>query len=276
MSYVPVVPVGGYAGWKFLTRTRASQEAAFVSSRVVQRDAAYFRDRIGNVTTAEGLVNDRRLLSVALGAFGLSQDIGNRHFVRKVLEDGTLDPKALANRLSDKRYLEFSKAFGFGDFSTPTTQLSDFADRILERYETRKFEEAVGEQDDQMRLAMNAERELAALAGRPISGDAKWFGVLGSGPLREVLQTAFGLPKSFVAIDLDQQLSVLKDRAQRYLGSRDVQQFSEQGKIDDLLRLFFLRSQVAGFGGGYASGQSAALTLLRSSAAGGRFLSVRI
>lgn len=265
MTFSPVVPFGGYAGWKFLARTREAQQEAFANSRQLQRDETYFREKIGAVRTAEELVSDRRLLTVALGAFGLSDDINNKYFIRKVLEDGTLDTKALANKLADKRYLEFSKAFGFGDFATPRTQLSDFADKILVAYETRRFEEAVGEQNAQMRLAMNAERELGKLAVRNTSVDAKWFGVMGSAPMREVFQTALGLPASFASIDLDQQLSVMKDRAERFLGSPDVAQFADPEKVEQLVRLYLLRAETQ-TGTGY-SGQSTALVLLQSAGA---------
>lgn len=271
MTYSPVVPFGGYAGWKFLARTRDAQQEAFAASREIRRDDAYFRERIGTIRTAGDLVADRRLLSVALGAFGLSDDIDNRYFIRKVLEDGTLDTKALANKLADKRYLEFSRAFGFGDFATPRTQLSDFADRILAAYKTRRFEEAVGQSNDQMRLAMNAERELAVIAGRNQSPDAKWFAVLGSAPLREVFQTALGLPSAFAAIDLDQQLVALKDKAERFLGSGDIADFSDPKKVEDLVRLYLLRAETQ-VGTGY-SASSAALTLLQSAASRGGLLS---
>jgi hypothetical protein len=61
-------------------------------------------------------VGDRRLLEVALGAFGLDDDIRNRFFIRKVLEEGTTSPsRRFANRLSDKRYLALAETFGFGD-----------------------------------------------------------------------------------------------------------------------------------------------------------------
>nr|WP_276946739.1 DUF1217 domain-containing protein [Haematobacter massiliensis] len=67
----------------------------------MQRDEAYFRDRIGGISSAEELVADRRLLQIALGAFGLGEDIGNKYFIRKVLEDGVSERTALANRLSN-------------------------------------------------------------------------------------------------------------------------------------------------------------------------------
>lgn len=267
MSFAPVIPMGGYAGWKFLNRTMAAQKAAFSGDAAAKRDTAHFRETIGSVKTAEQLVGNRRLLSVALGAFGLSADINNKYFIRKVLEDGTLENGALANKLADKRYAEFSRAFGFGDYKTPRTQLSDFADTILQRYETRQFEVAVGTQNDAMRLALNAQRELATLAGKSSSEDTKWFTILGSAPLRSVVQTAFGLPQSFASIDLDQQLGVLKDRAERFLGSSDPAQFKDPAKVEDILRLYLLRADSASAIS--ATGKNAsALTLLQSTGNG--------
>jgi len=78
MSFGPVIPVGGYAGWRFLQRTVEVQKERFVASAKMQRDEAYFRDRIGGISSAEELVADRRLLQIALGAFGLGEDIGNK------------------------------------------------------------------------------------------------------------------------------------------------------------------------------------------------------
>ncbi|GAB4387268.1 DUF1217 domain-containing protein [Albidovulum sp.] len=275
MSYSPVIPLQGYAGWQFLQRTREAQKEAFVAGAAMQREEAYFRERIGSVATAEELVSDRRLLSVALGAFGLSDDIDNRYFIRKVLEDGTLTADALANKLSDKRYLELSQAFGFGDFATPRNRISGFADRILARFEQVRFEEAVGEQDNSMRLAMNAERELPAIAAKSLSVNGKWLSVLGSAPLREVMQTAFGLPDAFAAIDLDQQVEVLKEKAEHFLGSAEVAQFSDPDATGQLIRLYLARSQMSGFGAGYVPG-SAALTLLQGTAGAGSLLSLLV
>lgn len=275
MSYTPVVPRGGYAGWAFLTRTRAAQKQAFVASASLQREAAYFRAKIGGISTAAELVADRRLLAVALGAFGLEADTGNRFFVRKVLEDGTLKPGALANRLADKRYLEFSRAFGFGDSAASRTRSPGFAEAILAGYETRAFEAAVGTQNDRMRLAMNAERELARLAGRPLSETAKWFTVLGAPPLREVFETAFGLPRTVAALDLDRQLAIFRDKAERVLGSADLGQFGDSGKIEALIRVFLLRAET-GAAAGAQPAPSTALALLGSADRPGALLSRRV
>ncbi len=264
MSFAAVLPIAGYAGWKFLGRTIEAQKAAFAGSPVTKRDEAYFREKIGSIKTAEALVGDRRLLGVALAAFGLEGDINNKAFIRKVLEDGTLNPKDLANRLVDKRYLEFSKTFGFGDYAVPSTQLSDFADKIIAARNTRGFETAVGEQNGDMRAALNAQRELPALAAKANSANTKWFIILGSPPLRKVFETAFGLSRSFGSIDLDQQLGVFKDRAKKMLGISNPAEFTDPKKVEDLVRTFLLRSDGAGASLSTTK-NSAALTLLQSS-----------
>ena len=245
MTYIPVVPFAGFAGWAFLERTRESQQEAFNSSAKLQLDADYFRENISSAMTAEDLVSDRRLMAVALGAFGLDADINNKFFMRKVLEDGTLDDDALGNRLADKRYLAFAKAFGFGDFSVANTQLSDFPDEIISAYQVRQFEIAVGEQNQDMRLALGFEREIDDLLAIDTTANGFWFSIMGSKSLRAVFDTAMGLPLAFGALDLDQQMATYREKAERIFGGTEVAQFADPEVREKLVRLFLVRSQAA-------------------------------
>lgn len=263
MTFAPIVPVGGYAGWRFLQRTLERQEAAFTAVSANQRDEGYFRDRIGTIDSAAELVADRRLLGVALGAYGLEGDINNRYFIQRVLSDGTLKEGALANRLADKQYQKLSADFGFGDFATPRSKDSAFADKILASYRARQFEVAVGEQNPDLRLALNARRELPALAAKGGSEDTLWFTVMGSPPLRGVVEKALGLPSRFAAIDLDQQLSTLKEKTRAAFGSDSVRQFKDPDQLEKLIRNFLVRSEAASILTA-ASGGAIALQLLQA------------
>jgi hypothetical protein len=242
MSVAALVPLGGLAGWSYLQRTAESQTALLARQPAAQRDEAYFRENIGRIDTAEALVADRRLLTVALAAFGLEGEVNNRAFLRKVLEDGTLRTEALSNRLADKRFRDFSAAFGFGDFATPRTKLSDFADRLIPQVRARRFETAVGAQNDTMRLALNAERELAALARRNLSDDALWFTIMGNKPLRDVVDRALGLPASFATLPIDRQVETWKDLAGRRLGVTSPRDFARPEVLDATIRQFVIRA----------------------------------
>lgn len=260
MSFQPVLPLAGSAGWAFLKRTEAAQTAAFQRQPALLRDEAYVREKIGTVRDARALVDDRRLLRITLEAFGLEADVNARAFLRQVLEQGTARPEALANRLADPRYREFSQAFGFGAADGPRTGAAGFADQLVSRWKERRFEAAVGLQDNSMRLALNARRELAALATAAGTEDSKWFRIMGSTPLRTVVQGALGLPQSFVSVDLDRQLGILKARANSVLGSADASQFRDPARVDDVIRRYL--AQAGGMPG--PSSGSAALTILQS------------
>lgn len=263
MTGLVALPFGGVSGWLFLERTRDSQQETFNQTPVIQRDTDYFRENIANAKTAGDLVADRRLLTVALGAFGLDDDIGNKYFIQKILEGGVLNEDALANRLADKRYTAFAKAFGFGDFSVANTQLSDFPDKIISAFQDRQFEISVGEQDSDMRLALGVDRDLDAILAKDTTDDGLWFSIMGTPTLRRVFETALGLPSNLALGNLDQQLQAFRNKAERVFSTGEVSQFADPEIREKMVRLFLARSD-AGNGFSATTPGAAALTLLQS------------
>ncbi|OCX63396.1 flagellar protein [Thioclava sp. SK-1] len=263
MTYQPIVPLAGFAGWKFLERTMETQQAAFSASAQVQSDEAYFRENISNIESPEDLVKDYRLLKVSLAAFGLEDDIGSKFFIQKVLEEGTIEDDSLANKLSDKRYFELSEAFGF-DFTPPNTVLSSFSDDIIAKYEERSFETAIGEVDSSMRIALNLQRELPDLAAEESSERTKWFSIIGNEAMATAVRTGLGLPASVSSLDVDQQVEAYAQKAEAVFGSSDPAQFTDSEKVDKLIKYYLLREQIES--GGYSSTTkgATALTLLQN------------
>ena len=260
--FQPVIPIGGLGGWRFLQTTYDKQFDAFTQSAQLQRTTDYFRENIGQIETAEQLVGDRQLLTVALGAFGLQDDINSQFFIRKILEEGSVNDDALANRFSDPRYKEMSQAFGFGPGEFLKTGQPVFAEAIIDRYEAIEFEVAAGQQNEAMRFALYAQREMGNLAQEDMSNDAKWFTLMGEPPLRNLFEKAFNLPSSFGQIDIDQQLTVFKERAQSEFGTDDLSIFSDPEVVQYLITKYIVRDQIAQFDNSFSSG-SIALTLLR-------------
>ncbi len=245
MSFQPIVPATGLVGWSFLQRTMETQTAAFETSPQITRDTEYFIENIGKIQSAEELVGDYRLFKVALGAFGLDDHIQDRFFIQKMLEEGTLADDAMANRMTDPRYGAMVDAFGFGNPFGSNIGNEGFADGIIASYTTRQFEIAVGQQDDTMRQALNAVRELEDLASQDISNDAMWYSILGSAPMRSVFETALALPNSIVNLDLDKQVDLFKDRLQKVTGSDEIAQFSSEGAREQIVQRYFLMDQIS-------------------------------
>ena len=261
MSFQPILPSNGIVGWNFLQATYDKQFETFTKDVVLKRETDYFVENIGNIKSAEDLVNDRRLLTVALDAFSLGEDIDKKAFVEKILKDGTTADDALANKLGDERYVKFSEAFGFGPGDSVKTGMAQEMADLVYTNKVQAFEAAVGEQDHAMRVAMYGEREIVTLATDETGVDTKWFNVMGQPALREMFEVAMGLPSSLAKIDLDQQLETFKSKAQIVFGSDDISIFDDPEKRDQLVNTYLARQQIADFDVSQSSGATALMLL---------------
>ena len=270
MNFQPIVPIGGVAGFLFVERTREAQQEVFDRSPQLEREVAYFRENVATIGSAEELVADRTLLTVALGAFGLEDEIDKRYFLQKILEEGSEESDALANRLVDTRYREFAAAFGFGDLLGSRVQQSDFAERIVDAYKTRQFEVAVGNVDNSIRLSLNFEREIAGFLPETDAVDqagTAWFRIMGNEPIRAVIQSALAIPDAVSAHDIDRQREIFEDKATQIYGTSSVNLFQDPENVDRVIRDFLAREQIESGPSASTPGMSA-LTLLSSSGLG--------
>jgi hypothetical protein len=266
MSFVPALPVTGVAGLRFLDRTYESQLAAFGQSGYVNRAVESFTARIASVESAAELVADRTLLEVALGAFGLEDELPKKAFLRKILEEGS-GSDSFATRLADNRFAQFSRAFGFGDPGGARTADPGFASSIANSYLERAFERGVGAQDETLRLALNFRREVVTIANGPAVESAGWFQVLGQAPLRAVVEGAFQLGSGFSQLPLDRQVEELTSRTRALTGNGSAATFAEEGAREALIARFLAISNT-GQASSAATAQSVALQLLSGGGAG--------
>lgn len=267
MSFQPIVPFAGVTGWRFLERTEDAQRAAFARAPELDREIRYFKENIAAVTDARALVSDRSLLKVALGAFGLDEEIYKTAFLERILAEGTDDRQSLANRFVDPRYAEFSRAFGFGDLGGSRTADPGFGRRITEAHHTRQFEIAVGGSNADMRMALSFRREIAGHAGSGAGEGADWFRILGRPPLRAVFEAAYNLPAEFAGLDVDRQRTVLQDKTRAMFGDSSVSTFREPENIDSLINRFLGTRQAAAGPQGNTPGMTA-LSLLQEGGIG--------
>lgn len=259
MPIAPVLPTSGLTGWRFLNDSLETQEKLFNSSPDISRDVDYFNENIGDVKTLDDLMGDRRILKVALGAFGLGDEINKGAFVRKVLEEGTEDRSAFAVRLNNSDYLDMARTF---DFSSGELTLSDSQRaNITKQYQEETFEVSLGEVDNSMRLALNFQRDIAEIAEQGLSENAGWFKVMGSVPLRTVFESAFNMPSGFAQLDIDRQKELLSDKANSLFGGKSVDIFKDPEVIETTIRRYLLQEQVANGPSANTPG-SAALSIL--------------
>ncbi len=76
------VPIVDYI---MATKNQAQYLAQFQKTPSYAQAVAHYRDNIGNVTSVDALLKDRKLLTVALSAFQLESQINNTGIIRKLL-----------------------------------------------------------------------------------------------------------------------------------------------------------------------------------------------
>ncbi|MEM0942307.1 MAG: DUF1217 domain-containing protein [Pseudomonadota bacterium] len=261
MTFQPLIPTTGIVGFQLLSRTEESQRQVFDQQPAISRDLAYFEENIANATTAEALVSDRRLLRVVLGAFGLDEEIDKGAFIRKILEEGTENPEAFANRLVDPRYTRFAESLGYGNVSGARVGLTSFASDISAAYRERQFEIAVGNQDESLRLALNFRREIQAYATAPDPDGTAWLQVLGDLPVRRVFEGAFGFGSEIGTLEVDRQREEFREQNSRVFGDSSLAVFTDPEVAEQAIRRFLAR-EAASNGPDASTPGFAALTLL--------------
>jgi hypothetical protein len=152
---------------------------------------AYYAANIGSVKSIKDLVGNYRLLSYALTAYGLGDQVNNKALVTKVLEggvtnsDGSNNPKALANTLANANWAKFAKAFDFLGSGASSVTSSTAVATTEAAYTEQTLETQQGKQDVGVQLALYFQRVAPTIKSA--------YSVLGDKNLLEAFQTIYGV-----------------------------------------------------------------------------------
>jgi hypothetical protein len=184
-----------------ITRDYSQSLARTAAEPSVSRDTQYYLDNIGKVKSIDDLLNNQRLFTYAMKAYGLEDMVNAKGLMRKVLEGGVTDSKSLANTLNDRRYLVFAAAFDFHGKGADATSASTAVDGTVDRYIETVLESDAGKQSEGTRMALYFTRVAPNLTSL--------YGVLADKTLLSVVQTAFGLSPSMSKLDIDTQVKMI-------------------------------------------------------------------
>ncbi|OHV83155.1 DUF1217 domain-containing protein [Mesorhizobium sp. ORS 3428] len=193
------------------------------SQPVVKHDTDYYLANIGNIKTIDDFVKDTRLFNYAMKAYGLGDMAYAKAFMVKALKEGVSDPDSFANKLSDKRYAEFVKAFNFAAYGSSATLFPSAQQGTVDKYMRQTLEENAGETNQGVRLALYFQRKAPDINN--------WYDVLADTALASVVRTALGLPDSFAAADIDKQTQLFEQKL-------DIADFKDPDKLNTFLTRF--------------------------------------
>ena len=224
----------------------------------VKTASAYYAANIGSVKSISDLVGNYRLLSYALNAYGLGDQINAKGLITKVLEGGVSNPKSLANTLPNSQWKAFAAAFNFVDGGATPPSSASAVQTTTSDYVEQQLESDQGDQDVGTQLALYFQRVAPTVTSE--------YGILADPNLLQVAATIMGLPPT-AAADLQPQtlsefmpLSDLKDPAkltqltERFTAMYDYTYGPSSGATSDLTV----------DSGNSSSGQSGAAAVLAS------------
>lgn len=197
-----------YLSFNLINRDMAGNLGRVAADPVVSRDMKYFRENIGNVKTAEEFIDDYRLFSFAMKAYGLEDMTYARAFMQQVLESDLSDAESFANKLTDERYRRFAEAFSFGKTEQTTIDLqSDLQEaETVDLYSQNIQDEAAAYTSDYHYYLANigsvdsvdgllANRRLTEIALKTVGIDTEYYS---PDFIRDVLTSDLDDPESFV------------------------------------------------------------------------------
>jgi len=188
----------------------------------VALETKYFKASIGKATSIEALLKDRRLFNYAMKAFGLGDRTFAVGMMRKVLEQGVDNPKALANTLNNPNILAFAKAFDFASrgAGVPSSALTD---DVTARYVEQAMRAEQGKQNPGVELALYFREKAPALTSV--------LGILADKRLVQVVQTALDISPQTSAQNIDTQARLLKSKV-------NVDDFKDPKKLNAFIARF--------------------------------------
>jgi hypothetical protein len=125
--------VSTYLGYDLINRNMQKSLSRITSETQVSRETQYFKDNISKVKTVDDFVDNYRLYSYAMKAYGLEDMTYATAFMKKVLNSDLTDSASFANQLSDSKYRDFASAFKFGT-STATAETTSQQDSVIAGY----------------------------------------------------------------------------------------------------------------------------------------------
>lgn len=134
------------------------------SEPMVAAQTKYYEANIGSVKTPQDLVNNYRLFSYVLNAYGLGDQVYAKAMFQKILEQGTGSSQDLAYTLNDPRILALAKTFNFAANGTSTTSSTAVQSGVVSQYVEQTLESDQGQSQPGVQLALYFQQHASSIS----------------------------------------------------------------------------------------------------------------
>jgi hypothetical protein len=201
----------------------AIQNGVSPQNPVLQQQTDDYLKQVVDVKSIDDFLDNDTVYTYAMKAFGLDAKLGDKDFMRKILEGGVSDPNSFANQQTNKNYAAFAAAFDFAAHGEETTTYSVPEQGAVDAYMRQTMEDEAGAQNPGVQLALYFQRKASSITSA--------YDILADKALAKVVRTALRLPDSTAMLDIDKQASMIEDKL-------NVEDFQDPAKLGDFLKRF--------------------------------------
>jgi len=187
------------------------------------REIEYFSQNIQDIKSVDEFIENDRIFSFAMQAFGLSDMTYAKAFMAKVLNEGVAADDSFANSLSDTRYQEFADTFNFEAFGTAATSFTKANEGTVENYIRQTLESQAGDSNEGVRLALYFQRKASDIGS--------YLEILADPAIAAVVRTALSIDGATATLDLDKQVALMASKF-------DLEDLQDPAKVEEFLERF--------------------------------------
>lgn len=184
-----------------ISNNMAKWQNLTASEPMVQAQTDYYQQNIGSVKTPSDLVNNYRLFSYVMTAYGMGDQVYAKALVQKVLEQGTYNSSNLAYTLNNPNMLALAKAFDFVGDGPSATASTAAQTTVVNNYIQQTMEDDQGQSNPGVKLALYFQDHASDIK------DA--YSILADKNLLTVVQTALGISPYTSYEDIDTQAKLI-------------------------------------------------------------------
>ena len=193
------------------------------SEPMVQSQTAYYQANIGSVKTPADLVNNYRLFSYVMTAYGLGDQVYAKAEIEKVLDQGVSSSQDLAYTLDNSNILALAQTFNFAADGTSTTSSQAVQTGVVNQYVEQQMETDQGQSNPGVQLALYFQAHASSITSV--------YNILGDTSLLTVVETALGISPLMSDMNIDEQASMLSQKL-------NVADFQDPTKLQNFLEKF--------------------------------------
>jgi hypothetical protein len=204
---------GNMAQWQKIT----------TAEPITKAQTDYYQKNIGNIKTPKDLVNNYRLFSYAMNAFGLGDMTYAKGLIQKVLEQGTDNPNALAYKLNNPNILALAKTFDFAAWGDAATGTQAVQTDVVNKYIQQTMENDQGQSNPGVQLALYFQRNAPNIKTA--------YNILADKKLLTVVETATGISQYISYENIDTQAKLINNAV-------NIKDFQDPKKLQSFIQKF--------------------------------------